>query len=71
MYAQPMQFDINLFLCALGLAFVIEGLPYFIWAEKMPRILSMLAESGTGRLRKMGILAIATGLILIFIARRF
>ncbi|MFP4167333.1 MAG: DUF2065 domain-containing protein [Desulfonatronovibrionaceae bacterium] len=65
-----MQFDIQLFLCALGLAFIIEGIPYFVWAEKMPRVLLMLAQSESGGLRKMGVAAIVIGLIIIFFARR-
>jgi len=65
-----MQFDTQLFLSALGLAFVIEGIPYFVWAEKMPRILLMLAESESGGLRKMGLAAIIIGIVIIFFARR-
>jgi hypothetical protein len=53
----------------LGLAFIIEGMPYFLWAERMPRVLKLLAESPVSSLRRLGVTAILAGLLLIYIAR--
>uniref|UniRef100_I2Q4B1 DUF2065 domain-containing protein n=1 Tax=Desulfovibrio sp. U5L TaxID=596152 RepID=I2Q4B1_9BACT len=64
-----MQFDWKLFLTALGLAFILEGLPYFLGAEKMPVVLRALAERRPGELRALGMTAIVAGLALIFVLR--
>jgi hypothetical protein len=64
-----MNFDFTLFLTALGLAFVLEGLPYFIWAERMPSFLAMLSQRQPSTLRKIGLTALLLGLVLIFLAR--
>ncbi|GAU08306.1 DUF2065 domain-containing protein [Desulfoplanes formicivorans] len=64
-----MHIDWSLLLSALGLAFILEGTPYFLWAEKMPKILEMLAQSPASGLRRLGITAIVAGLLLIAIAR--
>ncbi|WP_045212793.1 DUF2065 domain-containing protein [Desulfonatronovibrio magnus] len=64
-----MQFDFSLFITALGLAFVIEGLPYFIWAEKMPRFLEMMSKQPTANLRRLGFTAIILGILVIFFGR--
>ncbi|WP_457570953.1 DUF2065 domain-containing protein [Desulfovulcanus sp.] len=66
-----MKFDFSLFLSALGLAFVIEGLPYFLWAEKMPQILIFLSQRPPSTLRRMGLTAIILGLVIVFVARKF
>jgi hypothetical protein len=64
-----MNFDLPFFLCALGLAFVLEGLPYFLWAEKMPSVLAMLSRQSPSGLRRMGALALLAGLVLVFLGR--
>ena len=46
-----MEFNWKLFLTALGLAFILEGLPYFLAAEKMPTVLKALSERKPGELR--------------------
>jgi len=66
-----MKFDFSLFLSALGLAFVIEGLPYFLWAEKMSQILSLLSQKPPSALRRMGFTAIILGLLIVFVGRKF
>ena len=65
-----MNFDWKYFLSALGLAFILEGLPYFLFAEKMPVALRALAEKNPKALRSIGISAILAGLVAIFFARR-
>ena len=65
-----MQFNTSLFFTALGLAFVIEGVPYFLFAEKMPRFLAQLAGQGAKPLRFMGLIAMLAGSLLIWLASR-
>ena len=64
-----MRFDWTFFLAAIGLAFIFEGLPYFLWAEKMPKILLTLATRAPSALRSLGLSAILLGILLIFFAR--
>jgi uncharacterized protein len=54
---------------ALGLVLVIEGMPYFLFAEKMPRMLRTLAATAPRSLRIFGAAAMLTGLALIGLVR--
>ncbi len=65
-----MQFDLAFFLSALGLAFILEGIPYFIWAEKMPKFLKFMSTQPPPALRRMGLTAIILGVLVIYLARR-
>ena len=58
------------FLSVLGLVLIIEGLPYFIFPEKMKEVLSKIPLVPASGLRAFGITAILIGIILVFIARR-
>lgn len=64
-----MHVDWKLVLTALGLAFVFEGLPYFLWAERMPKVLLELATKPPMVLRMLGMAAMLGGLLLIYIVR--
>ncbi|MFO8033441.1 MAG: DUF2065 domain-containing protein [Desulfohalobiaceae bacterium] len=64
-----MQSSLGLFLTALGLALILEGLPYFLFAERMPEVLRLLAEKGPSSLRRMAVLVILLGLLLIYLGR--
>lgn len=64
-----MHFDWKLFLTALGLAFILEGLPYFLAAEKMPEVLRALSERRPRELRLLGMTAMLAGLALVFLMR--
>jgi hypothetical protein len=66
-----MHIDLPFFLCALGLAFILEGIPYFLFAEKMPGLLRMLLEKRPADLRKIGVGALLVGLLLIYMGQRF
>lgn len=63
------NFDATLFLSALGLAFVIEALPYVIFAERMPKILLSMAENPPRVLRSMGFFGICLGVFIIWLVR--
>ena len=64
-----MQIDWNLLLTALGLAFVLEGLPYALFADKMPKYLHQIANLGPSHLRRMGLLAVTAGVGLVWFIR--
>ena len=64
-----MSFEMDIFLIALGLAMVFEGLPYFLLAERMPSILRMLAQASPGQLRTLGLVVLVLGLVLIALGR--
>jgi hypothetical protein len=64
-----MQLDWRILLTALGLAFVLEGLPYFLFAERMPKVLSTLSQQPPKALRTLGLAAILVGLAVILFVR--
>lgn len=64
-----MNIDWTLLLCALGLALVFEGIPYFLFAEKMPKALLTLAGQPPRHLRILGLTAIILGVLVISFAR--
>lgn len=58
------------FLCVLGMVFIIEGLPYLIFPEKLKRYLIKITALPDTTLRGIGISAILLGLILLYFGRR-
>jgi uncharacterized protein YjeT (DUF2065 family) len=61
---------VDYFLCVAGLVLIIEGLPYFIFPEKMKQVLLKIPLVPASSLRAFGITAIMLGILLVFIARR-
>ncbi len=57
------------FLCVLGMVFIIEGLPYFAFPDKVKSYIMKLQEMPDSVLRILGLSAIITGLILIYFGR--
>ncbi len=60
----------KLLVTLIGLVFVLEGLPYFVFPEAMQRWLRQLLEMQPSQLRFMGLLAMAFGLFLCFLTQR-
>jgi len=58
------------FLCVLGLVFIIEGLPYFIFPEKLKVYMLKITTMSESALRFLGISAMIIGLILLYFGRR-
>lgn len=54
------------FLCVLGMVFIIEGLPYFAFPDKIKLYLMKLQDISENTLRILGLLAIIAGLILVY-----
>ncbi len=52
------------FLCVLGMVFVVEGLPYLAFPDKLKTYLRKLTEMPDTTLRIMGAVAVCVGLLL-------
>ena len=63
-----MEFNIELFLRALGLAIVLEGLCWTLFPGGMRRTLLQLLLFPESRLRVVGLAALALGLLLVWLA---
>jgi len=57
------------FLCVLGMVFIIEGLPYFLFPEKIKIYLLKITTMPVSTLRFLGISAMIAGLILLYFGR--
>jgi uncharacterized protein len=57
------------FLCVLGMVFIFEGLPYFIFPEKLKIYLLKMIKMPDSTLRFIGISAMIVGLILLYLGR--
>lgn len=64
-----MNIDWELLISAIGLAFVFEGLPYFIAPHRMPKVLTSLASQSPRSLRILGITGIIFGMLLVSLGR--
>jgi uncharacterized protein len=60
----------NDFLCVLGLIFIIEGLPYFVFPEKIKVYIAKIITMPDSTLRFMGISAMIVGLVLLYFGRK-
>ncbi len=58
------------FLCVLGMVLIIEGLPYFLFPEKLKTYMLKILEVPPVTLRFIGISAMIAGLILVYFGRR-
>lgn len=61
--------DWQLLWMALGLALILEGLPYFLFPDRAARILRRVDELGPTALRLMGLLALLSGVVLLIVGR--
>ncbi len=58
------------FLCVIAMVFIIEGLPYLVFPEKLKIYLARIITLPDSTLRWIGLSAVVTGLILLYIGRR-
>ncbi|GAB6887791.1 hypothetical protein JCM13304A_12890 [Desulfothermus okinawensis JCM 13304] len=66
MYVTPAQ----LFFCALGLAFIFEGMIYFLFPSNLKRFLESISDIKVSTLRNFGLLAMVTGLFIVYLVLR-
>ena len=57
------------FICALGLMFVFEGIPYFASPQTMKRIVTRLPLIPDATIRFFGMLSMTAGLLLVYLSR--
>jgi uncharacterized protein YjeT (DUF2065 family) len=57
------------FLCVVGMVMIVEGLPYFAFPERMKFWLNRVLSTPAGSLRKFGLVLMAIGLVLVYVAR--
>lgn len=58
------------FLCVIGMVMIIEGLPYFVFPEKMKSWMEKIMEMNDGALRWMGFTLMLAGLFIVYLGRR-
>ncbi len=56
----------KLFFCALGLAFVMEGMIYFLFPSYLKNFLEKIYEMSPSVIRSLGLTAMIFGLIIIY-----
>jgi uncharacterized protein YjeT (DUF2065 family) len=59
------------FLTALGLALILEGMPYFIAPGSIKKTLEMIKEQPEKFLRMFGLLAMLSGVVLLYVVNVF
>lgn len=64
-----MRFQWNIFVAALGLALILEGLPYFLGPEAVKKLVGKVIDLPTSALRFFGLAGIITGLALVALSR--
>jgi uncharacterized protein YjeT (DUF2065 family) len=57
-------------LCVVGMVMIIEGLPYFAFPEKMKFWIQKILVTPEGALRRLGLVLMSIGLLLVFLGRR-
>ena len=60
----------DFFLCVIGMVLVVEGLPYFVFPEKMKSWVRKIDEMQEGFLRKLGFVLMLMGVILVYLGKR-
>ncbi len=60
----------DLVLTVLGLLLIIEGLPYFMFPEKVKNWYLFIQDLPRRWLRMMGLIAMIAGLLFVYIGRR-
>ncbi|HLA47661.1 MAG: DUF2065 domain-containing protein [Nitrospinota bacterium] len=61
----------SFFLSILGLILIIEGLPYFAFPEQVKEFAKKLPDIPDSVLRGLGFLLMISGLLIVYIGRRY
>jgi uncharacterized protein YjeT (DUF2065 family) len=64
-----MKFQIDIFLAAVGLAFIFESLPYFLAPDAVKRLMMRMIGTPPTSLRFVGLIGMAAGLALVAVSR--
>jgi len=60
----------DFFLCVLGMVMIVEGIPYFVFPDKMKVWVRKVIEMPDLQLRRTGLILMGIGLFLVFMGRR-
>ena len=58
------------FLCVLGVAMILEGIPYFAFPAKMKEWMRKVDELPENVLQTLGLVIMLTGILLVVLGRR-
>lgn len=58
------------FLCVIGMALFLEGLPYVAFPWQMKKWIEKMVEMPPGALRSIGLVFMMAGLFLLYVGRR-
>jgi uncharacterized protein YjeT (DUF2065 family) len=61
---------VKLFLSAVGLLLILEGAPYFAAPDRMKALMGQVSEAAPNVLGMIGLLAMAAGAAVLYLARR-
>jgi uncharacterized protein YjeT (DUF2065 family) len=62
--------SLNFFLCVLGMVMIVEGLPYFVFPERMKRWISQILDMPEDWLRRLGLVLMISGLFMVYLGKR-
>ncbi len=57
------------FLSVIGMVMIVEGLPYFAFPDKMKAWIGKIIVSPSSSLRRLGLVLMALGLLLVYVGR--
>ena len=57
-------------LCVVCMVMIIEGLPYFVFPEKMKFWIQKIMVTPEGALRRLGLVLMSIGMLLVYVGRR-
>ena len=60
----------SFFLCVMGMVMIVEGIPYFVFPDRIKPWLQKIIETPDGSLRRIGLGVMAAGLLLVYFGRR-
>jgi hypothetical protein len=59
----------NTYMLIIGIYFVLEGLPYFLFPQWVKKRLALIMNMKSSALRWMGFLAMCVGILLVFLVK--
>ena len=60
----------DFFLCVIGMVMIIEGLPYFVFPDKMKFWIEKILEMSENEMRKLGLVLMIIGLLLVYVGKK-
>lgn len=60
----------SFFLCVVGMVMILEGLPYFVFPEKIKIFILKIAQTPDHSLRTIGLILMLSGLCLVYFGKK-